>query len=144
MLLTRQKQQQTGPQLNMAAMVDVVFLLLIFFMCTSSISQLESSLSSQVSRLGPGSGQELEELPPYIVRLERAGEGVLVWLEDRPCATFDDLYDRLREAPRDIQPRSGRPGTHKISGARTLRIRGRRFGCLSQSRFPDCGIFDER
>ncbi|MHC4627748.1 MAG: ExbD/TolR family protein, partial [Planctomycetota bacterium] len=97
MLLTRQKQQQTGPQLNMAAMVDVVFLLLIFFMCTSSISRLESSLSSQVSRLGPGSGQELEELPPYIIRLERAGEGVLVWLEDRPCATFDDLHDRLRE-----------------------------------------------
>ena len=36
-------------------------------------------------------------MPPYIIRLERVPEGVLVWLEDRPCATFDDLYDRLRE-----------------------------------------------
>jgi len=35
MLLTRRKQEQTRPQLNMAAMVAIVFLLLIFFMCTS-------------------------------------------------------------------------------------------------------------
>ncbi len=81
----------------MAAMVDIVFLLLIFFMCTSSISQLESSLSGHVSRLGPGSGRESEDMLPYIIRLERVSEGVLVSLEDRPCATFDDLFDRLRK-----------------------------------------------
>jgi len=81
----------------MAAMVDVVFLLLVFFLCTSSISQLESSLSSQVSPLGPGSGRESEDTLPYIVRLERVSEGVLVSLEDRPCATFEGLFERLRE-----------------------------------------------
>ena len=98
MLLTRRKHQQTRPQLNMAAMVDIVFLLLIFFMCTSSISQLESSLSGQVSHLGPGSGRESEDILPFIVRLERVSGGVLVSLEDRPCATFEDLFDRLRDA----------------------------------------------
>lgn len=97
MLLTRRKQESAPPQLNMAAMVDIVFLLLIFFMCTSSISQLESSLSGQVSRLGPGSGKDSENILPYIIRVERVSEGVLVSLEDRPCATFDDLFDRLLE-----------------------------------------------
>ncbi len=97
MLLARRKREQARPELNMAAMVDVVFLLLIFFMCTSSISRLESSLSGQVSHLGPGSGRESEDMLPYIVRLERVSEGVLVSLEDRPCATFEGLFDRLRE-----------------------------------------------
>jgi biopolymer transport protein ExbD len=97
MLLTRRKQERVRPQLNMAAMVDIVFLLLIFFMCTSSISRLESSLSGQVSRLGPGTGRESEDMLPFIVKLERVSGGVLVSLEDRPCATFEDLYGRLRE-----------------------------------------------
>lgn len=96
MLLTRRKQEPTQPQLNMAAMVDIVFLLLIFFMCTSSISQLESSLSGQVSQLGPGSGRDSEDILPYIIRLERVSEGILVSLEDSPCATFESLFDRLR------------------------------------------------
>ena len=96
MLLTRRKREPARPRLNMAAMVDIGFLLLIFFMCTSSISQLESSLPSQVSQLGPGSGRESEDILPYIVRLERVSEGVLVSIEDRPCATFDDLFEKLR------------------------------------------------
>ncbi len=97
MLLTRRKLAQARPQLNMAAMIDVVFLLLIFFMCTSSISLIESSLPGQVSHLGPSSDQELDDMLPYLIRLERVSDGVLVSLEDRPCATFEDLFDRLRE-----------------------------------------------
>jgi biopolymer transport protein ExbD len=95
MRLTRRKQAQVRHPLNMAAMVDVVFLLLIFFMCTSSISQIESSLPGQVSRLG--SGQESDDMLPHIIRLERTSDGVLVRLEDTPCASFEDLFDRLRE-----------------------------------------------
>ena len=111
MRLTRRKQEHVLPQLNMAAMIDVVFLLLIFFMCTSSISLIEGSLPGQVSHLGPSSGQELDDMLPYIVRLERVPDGVLVRLEDRPCATFEDLFDRLRE-------------TYTLSGEGPVLIKG--------------------
>jgi biopolymer transport protein ExbD len=97
MRLIRRRQEHIRPQLNMAAMVDVVFLLLIFFMCTSSISQIEHSLPGQVSHHGPGSGQDPDDMLPYIIRLERVPDGVLVRFEDRSCATFEDLFDRLRE-----------------------------------------------
>ena len=96
MLLTRQKNELAPPQLNMASMVDVVFLLLIFFMCTSSISQLENSLPSQVSQLGPGAGAESADFPPQIVRVQRVPEGVLVMLGETPCATFERLIEELR------------------------------------------------
>jgi biopolymer transport protein ExbD len=97
MLLTRQKQESASPQLNMAAMVDVVFLLLIFFMCASSISQVENSLSSQVSHLGPGEGQESQDYLPIHIELQRVPNGVLVTLEEEPFADFDSLVARLRE-----------------------------------------------
>lgn len=111
MLLTRRKQERVWPQLNMAAMVDVVFLLLIFFMCTSSISQIESSLPGQVSRRGPGLDHDSDDMLPYIIRLERVSGGVLVRFEDRPCATFEDLFDRLQE-------------TYTLSGDGSVLIKG--------------------
>lgn len=96
MLLTRQKQDLAPPQLNMASMVDVVFLLLIFFMCTSSISEPENSLSGQVSHLGPGPGAQAADFLPRLIRLERVPEGVLVTLEGTPCATFESLMEELQ------------------------------------------------
>jgi biopolymer transport protein ExbD len=97
MLLTRQKQESAVPQLNMASMIDVVFLLLIFFMCTSSISQLESSLPSQVSRPDTAQNQETQDLLPMHIMVKDVSEGVLVILEEEPCATFEDLVEKLRQ-----------------------------------------------
>ena len=75
MLLTRQKQNPVPPQLNMASMVDVVFLLLIFFMCTSSFTQIEDKLTTQLSQVGSGANQQTIELPPIRISLWRSASG---------------------------------------------------------------------
>ena len=114
MLLTRQKNEVAPPQLNMASMVDVVFLLLIFFMCTSSISQLENSLSSQVSQLGPGAGAESADFPPHIIEVQQVPEGAMWMLGETPCVTFDRLIEELRRL------RSGADAPVLIKGQRNV------------------------
>jgi biopolymer transport protein ExbD len=78
MLLTRQKQDPSKPQLNMASMIDVVFLLLIFFMCTSSFTQIEDNLPTQLTQINSASAQQSAELPPVRISLKRSASGTVV------------------------------------------------------------------
>ena len=52
MRLTRQIHKPTLPTLNMAAMIDVVFLLLIYFLLTLVFLDPEQSLLSQLPNIG--------------------------------------------------------------------------------------------
>ena len=98
MLLTRQKQDPVPPQLNMASMVDVVFLLLIFFMCTSSFTQIEDKLPTQLSQVGSGTNQETMDLPPIRISLQRSVSGVvLINCENEIFTEFKDLVKKLEE-----------------------------------------------
>jgi len=100
MLLTRQKQNPITPQLNMASMVDVVFLLLIFFMCTSSFTQIEDKLTTQLSQVGSGTKQETIELPPIRISLRRSASGeVLITCENEIFreSEFKNLVKKLEE-----------------------------------------------
>jgi len=99
MLLTRQKQNPAHPQLNMASMVDVVFLLLIFFMCTSSFTQIEDKLPTQLSRIAPGTSQSTD-LPPVRISLQRSASGaVLISCENAVFSEsqYPDLVKKLEQ-----------------------------------------------
>jgi biopolymer transport protein ExbD len=96
MRLTRQKHTIGRPQLNMASMIDVVFLLLIFFMCTSSFSRPERSLSARLPEAGLSDGASRDDLDPVRVRLSPAGGGVGITCDNQPCATTGDLLSMLR------------------------------------------------
>ncbi|HUW35167.1 MAG TPA: biopolymer transporter ExbD, partial [Planctomycetota bacterium] len=74
MRLTRQKRAGAGAELNIAAMIDVVFQLLIFFMCTSSFGTLENDLAAKATQPGPGQ-RARADFPPVRVNLV-AGEPV--------------------------------------------------------------------
>lgn len=100
MLLTRQKQDPVPPQLNMASMVDVVFLLLIFFMCTSSFTQIEDKLPTQLSQVGSGTNQDTMDLPPIRISLQRSVSGaVLITCENEIFreSEFKNLVKKLEE-----------------------------------------------
>ncbi len=100
MLLTRQKQNPIPPQLNMASMVDVVFLLLIFFMCTSSFTQIEDKLTTQLSQVGSATKQETIELPPIRISLQCSASGdVLITCENEIFreSEFKNLVKKLEE-----------------------------------------------
>ncbi len=95
MLLTRQKRVPVRPGLNMASMVDIVFLLLIFFMCTSSFVMPEGSLPAQLPRSGVRADEDM--LDPVRIQVNVAGEGVLITCDEQACGTDEQLLAMLKE-----------------------------------------------
>ena len=96
MRLTRQKHTLKRPQLNMASMIDVVFLLLIFFMCTSSFVRPEKSLRARLPEASPTDAASGDDLDPVRIRLLPVGQAVSITCDSQPCATIDDLLLMLR------------------------------------------------
>jgi len=79
----------------MASMIDVVFLLLIFFMCTASFKRLESDMPTQLPRTGLGKKEEREDFDPIRIRLSSVPTGVLVECDGQACGTFGALFEML-------------------------------------------------
>lgn len=121
MRLTRQKSTLAAPQLNMASMVDVVFLLLIFFMCTSSLNQPENDLSSQLSRLGTGSRQGAAPERMVRIRLLNVNRGVLIMCDEKPFPDFPSLEAELQrravleDRPVVIEGQAGVPFSYMVA-----------------------------
>jgi len=117
MRLTRQKSVLAVPQLNMASMVDVVFLLLIFFMCTSSLNQPENDISSQLSGRGQGAVPER----PVRIRLLNVTGGVLITCDEKRVADFSSLEAELQrraaleDRPVVIEGQAGVPFRYMVA-----------------------------
>ena len=97
MLLTRQGHQTSRFQLNMAAMIDVVFLLLIFFMCTSSFRQTEDELPAQLPQTTEATHRASDDFEPVRINVRSVDDGVLVECDGQPCGTFDSLTGLLKQ-----------------------------------------------
>jgi len=104
MLLTRQRRGPPSPGLNMTPMIDVVFQLLIFFMCTSVFNPPEHTLPTQLPQSG-AAARPADDFDPVVLRLARAGSGVLVTCDAQPMASFAQLIGSLkrRRAVADVQ-----------------------------------------
>lgn len=104
MRLTRQGVKPTGPTLNIASLVDVVFLLLIFFMCTSSFDRLEGTLPAEFPGRPKTPAELVEDFDPVQIDLTRSGGSVLVRCDGEPCGTFAILQRHLeaRRALADV------------------------------------------
>jgi biopolymer transport protein ExbD len=94
MLLTRQTREPPSPKLNMTPMIDIIFQLLVFFMCTATFS-VENVLRTQLPRAS-AAGAEAPDFPPSHIRLSPAAEGVLVTCDGEPCQDFEDLVAKLK------------------------------------------------
>ena len=84
----------------MTPMVDVVFMLLIFFVWTASFRVAELALPSSLitQEQGPGSVEvdpELEDLDRVIVRLGWSGTQPLWTINDVPVPSLLDVRQRL-------------------------------------------------
>ncbi len=95
MLLTRQRFKRARPELNMGAMIDVVFLLLIFFMCTTSFKTIENDLSAQLPQVSSKTAS-LEDFEPIRIRLSGTAEAVHITCDEHPCSTFAALVEQLQ------------------------------------------------
>lgn len=90
-------------QLKMTPMIDVVFLLLVFFIWTSSFEVPEFDLPSAIAEPPPGESDVAESLPPtepfdeIVVRLAIADGQLHIQLNEQPIENLAMLQSRLRE-----------------------------------------------
>lgn len=78
---------------NMAPMMDLTFLLLIFFLVTTSFERAEGILESAMPQAGDAAGVPLP-ITPIVIRLSAAAG-------DDPA--YDLTVDRFSDAPRHIE-----------------------------------------
>lgn len=89
--------------LKMTPMIDVVFLLLVYFIWTSSFEIPEFDLPSAVALPPQGGIEATDQQPPIepfdeiVVRLSRKDAQLLIELNEQPIATFDMLQGRLAQ-----------------------------------------------
>ena len=82
------------------SMIDVVFLLLIFFMCASRFKTLEQRLEANLPRdEGQNPIQKKIEKPQEIrikISLDKATDRPIIMAQDYPCRDLNDLAQKLR------------------------------------------------
>jgi biopolymer transport protein ExbD len=100
----RSRDDQRDFDVNMTPMIDVVFLLLVFFVCTTDFRAVESLLPTPLKAAGatsaavdpPAEPPELEELENIVIRLFLA-EGQPRWeVNARVCREPAELHETLR------------------------------------------------
>lgn len=99
--------RRTPIDLQLTPMIDVVFLLLVFFIWTSSFTIAEQSLPSQLAPELTGSAATVDAVPPpiedfepLVVRLQVAGGRVVWTLRDVPMESLAELRSALTTAAR--------------------------------------------
>ena len=80
MKITRKQQSQEDP-LNITAMIDVVFLLLIFFICTASLNLPESEIKTAI----PAGANKVPEFQPVQLSLSKANGQLQVACDSTVC-----------------------------------------------------------
>jgi biopolymer transport protein ExbD len=80
----------------MTSMIDVVFLLLIFFMTTASFVKTESNLESTITVQRTSSSQRPRDLEPAIVDVTQGAGGWVYRLGEREVQTLGELEQILR------------------------------------------------
>lgn len=90
-------------EVMMTPMIDVIFLLLIFFLATSSFQMIEQLMPSGVSNISDSSGNAAEPPPEptqdavdqVIIKLELANNQTIAKLNGVPLPDLEMLRDRL-------------------------------------------------
>lgn len=90
MQISRKKQNADDP-LNITAMIDVVFLLLIFFICTASLNLPESEIKTAL----PAGSTKVPEFQPVKISLSKADGGLLVSCDNTLCLTDSVLRESI-------------------------------------------------
>jgi len=93
-------------RLSMTPMIDVTFLLLLFFLCTLQFKRLEGKIPALLPRAGAGDAPSVREDVQITLRVEGGAEARTVRFRavGRDYADLDALLRRLRRIPRESVP----------------------------------------
>lgn len=91
-------------EISMTPMIDVIFLLLVFFIATSSFQAIEKILPSGVSEMRQSAGSTdqpppditLDNLEQIIVKIAVATDGILPSINGQPLTSLGDLKPRFQ------------------------------------------------
>ncbi len=100
-LTSRKAQHEKKISLSMTSMIDVVFLLLIFFMTTASFVKTERDLDSAI-KVNKNSSASASDLEPAIVEIVSGGSGYVFRVGAREMTTLESLTDVLRGFPNKL------------------------------------------
>jgi len=96
-LSSRKLQHERQIELSMTSMIDVVFLLLIFFMTTASFVRTERDLDSAIKVNSRSASQAASDLEPAIVQVVPGGGGFVYKLGTREITSEQELEQVLRQ-----------------------------------------------
>ncbi len=82
-------------ELSMTSMIDVVFLLLIFFLVTSTFVKPEKQLRSALQPAQQSSSQTIADLEPAVVSIVRRGDQVVFRLGAIETSRLEELREPL-------------------------------------------------
>jgi len=90
--------------LQLTSLIDLVFLLLSYFLFTLALSATEGVLPSKIA-IGedPSEQQPQEPAQDVMLRIVQTGDAVQYFVDEWPVASFAELVDRLRRLPRETQ-----------------------------------------
>jgi len=92
------KKSESKCEMQMTAMIDVVFQLLIFFMLSFKIVSQEGDFNVKMPLAAPREGLPDEnKIPPLKVRIksDSAGNLVSIAMNDQPLSNFPQLRDKI-------------------------------------------------
>ncbi len=95
-LSSRKLEHARKIELSMTSMIDVVFLLLIFFMTTASFVRTERDLDSAIKVNSKSASQSTSDMEPAIVEVDRGSAGFVYRLGTRELTTVAELENLLQ------------------------------------------------
>jgi biopolymer transport protein ExbD len=101
-LTSRKLARESKLELAMTPMIDVVFLLLIFFMLTTAYTRPESFLDPAIKVRERAAATSPSDLEPAIVEVVQSGESAMFRIGAREIATQDELTSVLRQFPNKL------------------------------------------
>lgn len=96
-LSSRKGTRETRLELQMTSMIDVVFLLLIFFMTTASFVRTERELNPAIKVSEQSPRRSTVDLEPAIVEVVASGPRYVYRVGAREITSAEELTDVLRQ-----------------------------------------------
>jgi len=99
------KNVQRRYSISMTPLIDVVFLLMIFFLMTINFHRPEGVFNNELPQLGsednPDPSTDYEMVRLRIIMVKESS-GIRIYLQDRIVETYTDLLYYLNRLPQDI------------------------------------------
>jgi biopolymer transport protein ExbD len=94
MSFTSETRQRSRPVLPLAGMVDILFLLLVFFITASSLREQEAAIPLELT---PAEAAQVNAAAGTHTVINIKGDGQVYWGANRPAISLNALKDKLTQ-----------------------------------------------